>query len=62
MGGKLVEFPYTQGISSSKLISLYKDIGTTPDTRRKQLKRILSSKKYQVFRYSQWFKWPYSRK
>ena len=33
-GGKLVEFPYTKGISSSKLISLYKEIGTTPDTRR----------------------------
>ncbi len=48
-GGKLVEFPYTQGISSSKLISLYKDIGTTPDTRRKQLKRILSSKKLSRF-------------
>ena len=48
-GGKLVEFPYTQGISSSKLVSLYKDIGTTPDTRRKQLKRILSSKKLSRF-------------
>ena len=45
----MVEFPYTQGISSSKLISLYKDIGTTPDTRRKQLKRILSSKKLSRF-------------
>ena len=29
-GGKLIEFPYTKGISSSKLISLYKEIGTTP--------------------------------
>lgn len=48
-GGKLVEFPYTKGISSSKLISLYKEIGTTPDTRRKQLKRILSSKKLSRF-------------
>jgi len=44
-GGKLVEIPYTKGISSTKLISLYKEIGTTPDIRRKQLKRILSSKK-----------------
>jgi len=48
-GGKLVEFPYTKGISSSKLISLYKEIGTTPDIRRKQLKRILSSKKLSRF-------------
>ena len=30
-GGKLVEFPYSKGISSSKLISLKKEIGTTPD-------------------------------
>ena len=48
-GGKLVEFPYTKGISSSKLISIYKEIGTTPDIRRKQLKRILSSKKLSRF-------------
>ena len=48
-GGKLVEFPYSKGISSSKLISLYKEIGTTPDIRRKQLKRILSSKKLSRF-------------
>ena len=48
-GGKLIEFPYTKGISSSKLISLYKEIGTTPDIRRKQLKRILSSKKLSRF-------------
>ena len=48
-GGKLVEFPYTKGISSSKLIALYKEIGTTPDIRRKQLKRILSSKKLSRF-------------
>ena len=48
-GGKLVEFSYTKGISSTKLISLYRKIGTTPDTRRKQLKRILSSKKLSRF-------------
>ena len=39
-GGKLVELPYTKGISSSKLISLKKEIGTTPDIRRKQLKEF----------------------
>ena len=48
-GGKLVEFPYTKGISSSKLISLKKEIGTTPDIRRKQLKRILTAKKLSRF-------------
>ena len=37
-GGKLIEPKYTQGISSSKLINLKNEIGTTPDIRRKSLK------------------------
>jgi len=47
--GELVEIPYTKGISSSKLVSLKKEIGTTPDIRRKQLKRILTAKKLSRF-------------
>ena len=43
-GGKLIEPKYTQGISSSKLINLKNEIGTTPDIRRKSLKRLLNSK------------------
>jgi phosphoenolpyruvate mutase len=43
-GGKLIEPKYTQGISSSKLIKLKNEIGTTPDIRRKSLKRLLNSK------------------
>ena len=42
--GKLVEVPYTKGISSTKLIQAEKSIGTTPDIRRKSLQRCLNSK------------------
>jgi phosphoenolpyruvate phosphomutase len=48
-GGKLIEIPYTKGISSTKLIQLHKSLGTTPDIRRNQLKRLLNSKKYLRF-------------
>ena len=43
-GGKLVEVPYTEGISSSSLKAAQKEIGTTPDRRLKSLKRLLSAK------------------
>ncbi len=42
--GKLIEVPYTKGISSTKLIEAEKNIGTTPDIRRKSLLRCLNSK------------------
>ena len=42
--GKLIEVPYTKGISSTKLIEAEKSIGTTPDIRRKSLLRCLNSK------------------
>lgn len=44
-GGKLVEVPYTKGISSTKLNNALKDIGTTPDIRRARLRRLIESKK-----------------
>ena len=44
MGGKLVEVPYTQGISSSTLNTAIKELGTTPDIRRASLKRLLDAK------------------
>lgn len=44
-GGKLVEVPYTKGISSTKLNSALKEIGTTPDIRRARLRRLIESKK-----------------
>lgn len=43
-GGELVEVPYTQGISSSKLQAAQKEIGTTPDVRLRSLRRMLSAK------------------
>jgi len=43
-GGKLVEVPYTQGVSSTKLNNAIKEIGTTPDIRRARLKRLIESK------------------
>jgi len=43
-GGELVEFPYTDGISSTQLNKVLKEIGTTPDTRIKRLKRLIESK------------------
>ncbi len=43
-GGKLVEVPYTRGISSTQLNYALKEVGTTPDIRRKRLRRLLQSK------------------
>ena len=43
-GGKLVEVPYTKGISSTKLNKALKEIGTTPDIRRGKLRRLLNAK------------------
>jgi phosphoenolpyruvate phosphomutase len=48
-GGKLIEPKYTDGISSTKLGNLQKEIGTTPDIRRRSLKRLLDSKEYVRF-------------
>jgi len=43
-GGKLIEIPYTKGISSTQLNHELKSIGTTPDTRLKRLRRLINSK------------------
>jgi len=42
--GELVEVPYTNGISSTQLHQALKEIGTTPETRRNKLKRLLRAK------------------
>jgi phosphoenolpyruvate mutase len=42
--GKLVEVPYTKGISSTDLNEALKEIGTTPDVRRNKLRRLLQVK------------------
>lgn len=43
-GGELIEVPYTQGISSTKLNKALKEIGTTPELRLKSLRRMLQVK------------------
>ena len=43
-GGKLIEVPYTEGISSSKIKNVINEIGLTPEIRLKKLKRLISSK------------------
>ena len=43
-GGQLVEIPYTEGISSTRLHQVLKEIGITPDVRRKKLRRLLEVK------------------
>ena len=43
-GGKVVDIPYTQGISSTKLNNVLKEIGTTPNIRLHRLRRLISAK------------------
>jgi len=43
-GGRVVDVPYTKGVSSTKLHNHLKEIGTTPDIRRKMLGRLIESK------------------
>ena len=43
-GGKVIDVPYTKDVSSTKLHNYLKDIGTTPDTRRSSLKKLLEAK------------------
>ncbi len=42
--GKLVEVPYTKGISSTMLNRAVKEVGVTPEIRLKRLKRLIASK------------------
>ena len=43
-GGKLIEVPYTKGISSTQFNNILKEIGITLQIRRKRLKRLLKAK------------------
>lgn len=43
-GGKLVEPEYTEGISSTQLNKAIREVGTTPDVRRRRLRRLLDAK------------------
>lgn len=43
-GGKVIDIPYTQGISSTSLNAKIKEIGTTPEIRQKMLRRLIAAK------------------
>jgi len=43
-GGKLIEIPYTKGISSTQLNESVKEVGTTPNVRLGMLRRLLHAK------------------
>lgn len=43
-GGELIEPDYTEGISSSGLRNAMREVGTTPDIRRRMLRRLLAAK------------------
>jgi len=43
-GGKVVDIPYTDGISSTQLNKVLKEVGTTPEIRCARLKRLLDAK------------------
>jgi len=43
-GGKLIEIPYTKGVSSGAFVESQRIISTTPDVRRSTLLRLINSK------------------
>lgn len=44
-GGELIEFPYTEGISSSKINEMIRIHGITPERRRASLRKLILNKK-----------------
>ncbi len=44
-GGKVIDVPYTKGISSTAMNQRLKEIGTTPEVRMKRLRRLIGAKK-----------------
>ena len=43
-GGEVIDIPYTEGISSTKLNQVLKEVGTSPEIRCHRLRRLLDSK------------------
>ncbi len=43
-GGQLIEIPYTEGISSTKLNNALREIGITPEIRMRRFRRLLNVK------------------
>ena len=48
-GGRLIEIPYTAGISSTQLNKAVKEVGTTPQIRLGSLRRLLAAKPLLTF-------------
>ena len=48
-GGKLIEIPYTKGVSSSALTNHLNQVSVTPDIRRSLLRRTIESNKISKF-------------
>ena len=48
-GGKLIEIPYTKGVSSGALVDSQKIVSTTPEIRRATLRRTINAKKISRF-------------
>lgn len=44
LGGKVIEIPYTKGITSSELAEELESLGTTPQARLKSLRRLITAK------------------
>ncbi len=44
LGGKVIEIPYTKGITSSGLAENMESLGTTPQARLKSLRRLITAK------------------
>ncbi len=44
LGGKVIEIPYTKGITSSGLAEEFESLGTTPQARLKSLRRLITAK------------------
>ena len=44
LGGKVIEIPYTKGITSSGLAKEIESLGTTPEARMKSLRRMITAK------------------
>ena len=45
-GGKLIEVPYTKGVSSTDLAEVYRTLNNTPDNRRAKLRKLLKLKPF----------------
>ena len=43
-GGEVIDIPYTEGISSTQLNNILKEVGTTPEIRGARLRRLLNAK------------------